>query len=231
MEVAEFRSAVRAWLDENDLTPGPDHSLDGQVAQLARVRRELYDAGWMRYGWPAEVGGLGGPAVLRAVLGEEVATRGLAEPGIYSMIEVLVPTLISYAPPALAAEMVPLLMSGAESWCQGFSEPGSGSDLASLSTRAEPRGDDWVINGQKVWTSLAQYSQRCVLLTRTAPGHGGITAFFVDMDTPGITVRPLEMMHGVEEFAEVFFDDVVVPGSRMLGRPGDGWPMAMDLLP
>ncbi|MCK9906513.1 acyl-CoA dehydrogenase family protein, partial [Frankia sp. Cpl3] len=116
--------------------------------------------------WPAEVGGLGGPAVLRAVLGEEVATRGLAEPGIYSMIEVLVPTLISYAPPALAAEMVPLLMSGAESWCQGFSEPGSGSDLASLSTRAEPRGDDWVINGQKVWTSLAQYSQRCVLLTR-----------------------------------------------------------------
>ncbi|OAA26844.1 acyl-CoA dehydrogenase [Frankia sp. EI5c] len=232
VDVAEFRTALRAWLDDNDLTPGPDHSLDGQVAQLARVRRALYDAGWMRYGWPAEVGGLGGPAVLRAVLGEEVATRGLAEPGIYSMIEVLVPTMISYAPPALAAEMVPLLQSGAESWCQGFSEPGSGSDLASLSTRAEQREDgSWVVNGQKVWTSLAQYSQRCVLLTRTAPGHGGITAFFVDMDTPGITVRPLEMMHGVEEFAEVFFDDVVVPADRMLGRPGDGWSLAMDLLP
>ncbi|SQD95421.1 Acyl-CoA dehydrogenase domain protein [Parafrankia sp. Ea1.12] len=231
MNIAEFRSDVQAWLAENDLTPGPDHSLDGQVAQLARVRRALYDAGWMRHGWPTEVGGLGGPAVLRAVLGEEVAARDLAEPGIYSMIEVLAPTMISYAPPALAAEMVPLLLSGAEQWCQGFSEPGSGSDLASLSTRAEPRGDDWVVNGQKVWTSLAQYSQRCVLLTRTAPGHGGITAFFVDMDTPGITVRPLRTMHGIDEFAEVFFDDVVVPGDRMLGKPGDGWQLAMDLLP
>ena len=87
------------------------------------------------------------------------------------------------------------------------------------------------MTGQKVWTSLAQYAQRCVLLTRTAPGHGGITAFFVDMDSPGITVRPLRTMHGVDEFAEVFFDDVVVPGDRMLGKPGDGWRLAMDLLP
>lgn len=148
------------------------------------------------------------------------------------MIEVLAPTMISYARPELAAEMVPLLLSGREQWCQGFSEPGSGSDLASLTTRADPRGDDtWVINGQKVWTSLAQYSTRCVLLTRTAPGHGGITAFFVDMNTPGITVRPLRTMHGVDEFAEVYFDDVVVPEDRMLGRPGDGWRVAMDLLP
>lgn len=231
MNVDEFRSGLRAWLDENDLAPGPDHSLDAQVAQLARVRHALYEAGWMRYGWPAEVGGLGGPAVLRAVLGEEVATHDLAEPGIYSMIEVLAPTLISYAPPALAAEMVPRLLSGREQWCQGFSEPGSGSDLASLTTRAVPRGEDWVVTGQKVWTSLAQYASRCVLLTRTAPGHGGITAFLVDMDTPGITVRPLRTMHGVDEFAEVFLDDVVVPGDRMLGRPGDGWALAMDLLP
>ncbi|EME14343.1 acyl-CoA dehydrogenase family protein [Rhodococcus triatomae] len=229
---AEFRTRVRAWLDENDLTPGPDHSLDGQVTQLARVRRALFDSGWMRHGWPAEVGGLGGPAVLRAVLGEEVATRDLAEPGIYSMIEVLAPTMISYARPELAAEMVPRLLSGDEQWCQGFSEPGSGSDLASLSTRAADRGDGhWVVNGQKVWTSLAQYASRCVLLTRTGPGHDGITAFFVDMDTPGITVRPLRTMHGVDEFAEVYFDDVVVPEDRMLGVPGDGWRVAMDLLP
>src|SRR5262249_10533030 len=151
--------------------------------------------------------------------------------GIYSMVEVLTPTMISYARPELAAEMVPLLLSGREQWCQGFSEPGSGSDLASLTTRAEPRGADWVINGQKVWTSLAQYSARCVLLARTAPGHSGISAFFLDMDTPGITVRPLRTMHGVDEFAEVFLDDVVVPGARMLGRPGDGWRLAMDLLP
>jgi alkylation response protein AidB-like acyl-CoA dehydrogenase len=231
VNVTEFRAGLRAWLDEHDLSPGPDHSLDGQVAQLDRVRRALYDADWMRYGWPAEVSGLGGPAVLRAVLGEEVATRDLAEAGIYSMIEVLVPTMISFAPPALAAEMVPRLLSGREQWCQGFSEPGSGSDLASLTTRAVPRGDDWVVTGQKVWTSLAQYAARCVLLTRTGPGHGGITAFFVDMATPGITVRPLRTMHGVDEFAEVFLDDVVVPGERMLGRPGDGWRLAMDLLP
>ena len=102
--VAEFRAGVRSWLDGNDLSPGPDNSLDGQVAQLARVRRALYDAGWMRYGWPSSVGGLGGPAALRAVLGEEVATRDLAEPGIYSMVEVLVPTVLSYAPRPLAAE-------------------------------------------------------------------------------------------------------------------------------
>nr|WP_221333462.1 acyl-CoA dehydrogenase family protein [Nocardia transvalensis] len=222
---------MRAWLDGNDLTPGPDQSLDGQVEQLLRVRRALYDADWMRYGWPAEVTGLGGPAALRAVLGEEVASRDLAEPGIYSMIEVLAPTMIGYARPGLAAEMVPLLLSGREQWCQGFSEPESGSDLASLRTKATPRGDDWVVSGQKVWTSLAQYAARCVLLTRTGPGHDGITAFFVDMDSPGITVRPLRTMHGVDEFAEVFFDDVVVPGDRMLGGPGDGWRVAMDLLP
>jgi alkylation response protein AidB-like acyl-CoA dehydrogenase len=231
VNVDEFRSGLRGWLDGADLAPGSDDSLDAQVSQLARVRRALFDAGWMRHGWPAAVGGLGGPAVLRAVLGEEVATRDLAEPGIWSMVEVLAPTMISYADPALAAEMVPRLLSGREQWCQGFSEPGSGSDLASLTTRAVPRGDDWVVTGQKVWTSLAQYSARCVLLTRTGSGHSGITAFFVDMDTPGITVRPLRTMHGVDEFAEVFFDDVVMPGRRMLGRPGDGWQLAMDLLP
>jgi len=231
VNAAEFRAGLRDWLAGHDLSPGPDRSLGGQVAQLSRVRRALYDAGWMRYGWPAEVGGLGGPAVLRAVLGEEVASRDLAEPGIYSMIEVLAPTVISYARPSLAAEMVPRLLSGAEQWCQGFSEPGSGSDLASLATRAVPRGDDWVVSGQKVWTSLAQYSARCVLLARTAPGHGGITAFLADMDAPGITVRPLRTMHGVDEFAEVFLDDVVIPGDRLLGRPGDGWRVATDLLP
>jgi alkylation response protein AidB-like acyl-CoA dehydrogenase len=172
LSVGEFRAGVRAWLDSNDLSPHPDGSsdLDGQVAQLLRVRAALYDAGWMR--------------------------------------------------------------SGREQWCQGFSEPGSGSDLASLSTRAVARSDgSWVVTGQKVWTSLAQYAARCVLLTRTSPGHAGITAFFVDMSSPGITVRPLRTMHGVDEFAEVFFDEVVVPGDRMLGRPGDGWRVATDLLP
>jgi alkylation response protein AidB-like acyl-CoA dehydrogenase len=235
MNVAEFRAGLRTWLDETDLTPGPDHSLEGHIRQLARVHRALYDADWMRYGWPVEVGGLGGPPVFRAIVGEEVVGRGLAEPGPYSMVEVLAPTMIDYAPAELAAEMVPRLLSGREQWCQGFSEPGSGSDLASLSTRATARGGDWIVNGQKVWTSYAQYSTRCVLLTRTnagsTPNHQGLTAFFVDMDAPGITVRPLRTMHGVDEFCEVYFDDVVIPANRMLGAPGEGWRLAMDLLP
>jgi alkylation response protein AidB-like acyl-CoA dehydrogenase len=225
---AEFRSRLVAWLDENDLTPPPgDHSLVAHHAQHSRVLSALYDAGWMLYGWPIEAGGLGGPAILRAVVGEEVVGRGLDEPGPYSMLD--------YAHPDLTAEMVPLLLSGRETWCQGFSEPGSGSDLASLSTRAEQRGDEWVVNGQKVWTSFAQYATRCVLLTRTGapgtPNHEAITEFFVDLDTPGITVRPLRTMHGVDEFCEVYFDEVIVPAERMLGKPGDGWRLAMDLLP
>jgi alkylation response protein AidB-like acyl-CoA dehydrogenase len=231
MKVDQFRTDLRAWLDEHDLTPGPDHSLEGHMRQMARVSRALYDAGWMRYGWPIEAGGLGGPAILRAVVGEEVVGRRLAEPGPYSMLEVLAPTMIDYAPAELAAEMVPRLLRGEEQWCQGFSEPGSGSDLASLTTRATRDGDNWIVNGQKVWTSFAQFSTRCILLTRTAPGHDGITAFFVDLDTPGITIHPLRTMHGVDEFCEVYFDDVVVPSARMLGQPGDGWRLAMDLLP
>src|SRR3954470_8749543 len=168
METAAFRSELRAWLDEHPelVPPHPEapEPIEARVAQLGRVRAALHGAGWTRYGWPAEVGGLGGPAVLRAVLGEEVATRELAEPGIWSMVEVLAPTMIAYAPPGLAAEMVPRLLGGLEQWCQGFSEPGSGSDLAALGARAVERGDgSWAVTGQKVWTSLAQCAARCVL--------------------------------------------------------------------
>jgi alkylation response protein AidB-like acyl-CoA dehydrogenase len=130
--------------------------------------------------------------------------------------------------------MVPRLLRGDEVWCQGFSEPGTGSNLAALSCRATRAPDGWRVSGQKVWTSLAQYAQRCVLLTRTGPpesAHKGITALFVDMDTPGITVRPILTMHGEEEFCEVFFDDVAVPFDRTLGAEGQGWSVAMDLLP
>jgi alkylation response protein AidB-like acyl-CoA dehydrogenase len=130
--------------------------------------------------------------------------------------------------------MVPRLLRGDETWCQGFSEPGTGSNLAALACAAVRTDEGWRVTGQKVWTSLAQYSQRCVLLTRTGgPGsaHHGITALFVDMDTPGITVRPIEAIHGREEFCEVFFDDVLVPVDRLLGDEGQGWAVAMDLLP
>jgi alkylation response protein AidB-like acyl-CoA dehydrogenase len=130
--------------------------------------------------------------------------------------------------------MVPRLLRGDETWCQGFSEPGTGSNLASLSCRAVRADDGWRVTGQKVWTSLAQFAQRCVLLVRTGTpesAHRGITALFVDMDTPGITIRPIETMHGAEEFSEVFFDEVAVPFDRTLGDEGQGWAVAMDLLP
>lgn len=177
--------------------------------------------------------------MLRTELGAALAFRDLIDPGLFSLVEILAPSLIDFAPDDLSAEFVPKLLSGAEMWCQGFSEPGTGSDLASLSCRAEPDGEpesasSWVVNGQKVWTSLAMYADRCVLLTRTGTPdsrHRGITAFFVDMDTPGITVAPLEMINGDLEFAEVFFDDVVVPSDRMLGTVNDGWNVAMSILP
>src|SRR5689334_21931883 len=208
--IADFRARLRAWLDSHlDALAPPYESpgtLDEQIAQMQRVKGILFDAGWMRHGWPERVGGLGGSPMLRTELGAALAARDLADPGLFSLIEVLAPTLIDFARPELAAEVVPRLLAGAEMWCQGFSEPETGSDLAALRCRAEPDGDAataaaWVVNGQKVWTSLAQYADRCVLLTRTGPveaRHRAITAFFVDMDSPGITVRPLEMINGVQ---------------------------------
>jgi alkylation response protein AidB-like acyl-CoA dehydrogenase len=232
-----FRADLHAWLDAHGSELAPDTerpTLDERMAQMQRVKRVLYDADWMKYGWPERVGGLGGSPMLRTELGATLAGRDLIDPGLFSLIEVLAPSVIDYASPELAAEMVPRLLSGEEMWCQGFSEPESGSDLASLRCRATADGDGFVINGQKVWTSLAQYSDRCVLLTRTGEPdsrHRGITAFFVDMATHGITVSPLEMINGEREFCEVFFDDVSVPANRMLGELHGGWAVAMSILP
>ncbi len=233
-----FRTSLDAWLDVHRDELAVEYrgsgTLDEQMAQVAKVKRLTFDAGWMRFGWPERVGGLTGSTLMRAYLGEALTARDLIEPGLYSMTEVLAPTMIDYAAPELAATMVPLLLRGDETWCQGFSEPGTGSNLASLSCRAVRTEKGWRVTGQKVWTSLAQYAQRCVLLTRTGPpdsAHRGITALFADMDVPGITVRPIQTMHGSEEFSEVFFDDVDVPLDRTLGQEGNGWAVAMDLLP
>jgi alkylation response protein AidB-like acyl-CoA dehydrogenase len=237
MELDRFRPELDRWLEEHaaELAPAASAaSLDAEMAHLSTVKRLAYDAGWMRWGWPERVGGLGGSTLLRGYLGEALTARGLVEPGVYSMTEVLAPTMIDYARPELAAAMVPRLLRGDETWCQGFSEPGTGSNLAALACAAVRVGDAWRVNGQKVWTSFAQYAQRCVLLTRTGgpeSAHRGITALFVDMDSPGITVRPIQAIHGRDEFCEVFFDDVLVPADRMLGEEGQGWAVAMDLLP
>jgi alkylation response protein AidB-like acyl-CoA dehydrogenase len=238
VELADFKAAVDRWLDEHEGELACDFegigTLDQQMAQLRKVMRLGYDAGFTRMGWPERVGGLGGSTLLRAYLGEALTARCLVEPGIYSMPEVLAPTMIDYAPAELAAAMVPRLLRGDEIWCQGFSEPGTGSNLGSLACRATRADDGWLVNGQKVWTSLAQFAQRCVLLTRTGTpesAHRGITAFFIDMDSPGIAVRPIETMHGSPEFCEVFYDDVFVPADRILGEVNGGWSVAMDLLP
>ena len=238
MELDAFRSALDSWLDENENSLKAPHTgaetLDDEMAHLSRVKRLTYEAGWMRWGWPERVGGLGGSPLLRAYLGEALTARDLVEPGIYSITEVLAPTMIDYAPPELAAVMVPRLLRGDETWCQGFSEPGTGSNLAALSCRAVRTADGWCVTGQKVWTSLAQYADRCILLTRTGgpdSAHKGITALFVDMDDPRIVIRPIVTMHGVAEFSEVFFDDVMVPLDRTLGEEGQGWAVAIDLLP
>ncbi|MFN8025369.1 MAG: acyl-CoA dehydrogenase family protein [Acidimicrobiia bacterium] len=219
-------------------------TMKDRLDQIRRVRGLLYDAGFMRYGWPERVGGLGGVAMMRTEPAPPSPGGASPTPVSPSLIEVLGPTMVDYAPPELAAEMMPRLLSGEELWCQGFSEPGSGSDLASLSCRATPNlgpngGDPetattWTINGQKVWTSIADHSERCVLLTRTGTPesrHRGITAFFVDMDTPGITARPIEMINGEAEFCEVFFDDVQVPADRICGGVNGGWAVAMSILP
>jgi alkylation response protein AidB-like acyl-CoA dehydrogenase len=238
MELEAFRKSLDDWLDEqaDELAPtfGGRGTLDERMTQIAKVRRLAFDAGWARWGWPEAVGGLGGSTLLRAYLSEAVTARDLVEPGLYSMPEVLGPSVITFARPELSAAMVPPLLRGDEVWCQGFSEPGSGSNLASLACRAVRTDDGWRVTGQKVWTSLSQFARRCVLLTRTGSiesAHRGITALFVDMDSPGITIRPIDTMDGEQEFSEVFYDDVLVPLDRTLGEEGQGWALAMDILP
>jgi alkylation response protein AidB-like acyl-CoA dehydrogenase len=238
VELDDFRKAFDDWLDEHADELAPDFdgggTLDEQMAQIAKIRHLTFDAGWARYGWPEQVGGLGGSTLLRAYLSEALTARDLVYSGVYSLPEVLGPSFVTFASPDLSAAMIPPLLRGDEVWCQGFSEPGTGSNLGSLTCRAVAADDGWRVTGQKVWTSLAQYSQRCVLLTRTGTlesAHRGITALFVDMDTPGIDAQPIETMHGEPEFCETFFDDVLVPFDRTLGKEGDGWAFAMDLLP
>jgi alkylation response protein AidB-like acyl-CoA dehydrogenase len=238
VELDEFRSGVDAWLDEHAAELACAYegagTLDQQMAQIAKVRRLAFDAGWARHGWPEHIGGFGGSALPRAYLSEALTARNLVVPGLYSMPEIMGPPLIDYAAPELSAVMIPPLLRGDEVWCQGFSEPGTGSNLGSLTCRAVRTDEGWRVTGQKVWTSLAQYAQHCVLLTRTGTvesAHRGITALFVDMDTPGITVRPIHSMHGEPEFSEVFYDEALVPFERTIGEEGRGWAFAMDLLP
>jgi len=236
MDLTTFRAEFGRWMAEHaadlDRFRRLPTDLDGQFAVLGDLQRLLYDAGWLRWGWPEAMGGLGGSSLLRGVLSEELAAAGCPPPFSFGMMEVLAPAVARFAP-AIAAWALPPLLRGDEAWCQGFSEPEAGSDLASLRLRAADGGDHWRVTGQKVWTSWAQWAQRCILLARTGTAeeaHRGITALFVDMDSPGVTVRPLRAMSGDAEFAEMFFDDVVVPKDRTIGAVGGGWAVTMYVL-
>jgi alkylation response protein AidB-like acyl-CoA dehydrogenase len=234
---AQFRDSLVAWIDDHRAQlepPYEDHgSTDEILSHQRQVQRLLFEQGWMRWGWPAAVGGLGGSRLFRAVLGEELTGRGLVHSAAYSMTEVLGPAVVEYASVSLAAEVVPPMLRGDETWCQGFSEPEAGSDLGSLRTTAVMDGEAWVLQGQKLWTSWAHHAARCIVLARTEgpdTGSRGISAFFVDMDSAGVSVHPLDTMAGVDEFCETFFDEVRVPQERLLGSQGQGWRVAQHIL-
>jgi alkylation response protein AidB-like acyl-CoA dehydrogenase len=234
VQVQEFRTGLRNWIDtcgdELLAVPGDD-SVAAQLDHQRRLQRLLFDAGWMRWGWPKHLGGFGGSPILRAALGEELTGRALVHTASWSMHEVLGPAAAKFGQPDLVEEMFPRLLRGDEFWCQGFSESEAGSDLGSLRTTAVRRGDGWLINGEKLWTSFAQHATRCVVLARTgAPGSRGISAFLVDMDSPGVTVSPLRTMADVDEFCSTSFVDVRVPARCLLGDVDGGWQIAQYIL-
>jgi alkylation response protein AidB-like acyl-CoA dehydrogenase len=232
-----FRAALGEWLDhEEPLLERQRRFHSNELPEVLASQRELqvalFDAGWVRYGWPEEIGGLGGDARHRASLWEALGARLVPFPESYYTLETLIPMLSVYAP-ALARGHLDALLRGDEAWCQGFSEPDAGSDLASLSTKAVRDGDGWVIDGHKIWTSQVSGARRCVALVRTGTPesrHRGLSMFLVDHDSPGFTWRPIRAMSGMDEFGEVHFDEVHVPGDRLLGNEGDGWGIAMYLL-
>lgn len=190
-----------------------------------RWRKALTERGWIAPAWPKEYGGAGLTPMEQFILNQEFAeARAPSLGGLGVMM--LGPTLITHGTEEQKRQHIPRILDGSVQWCQGYSEPGAGSDLASLQTRAVRDGDDWVINGQKIWTSLAHIADWCFLLARTdpdAPKHRGITYFLVDMKTPGITVRPLVNMVNGHDFNEVFFEDVRVPSSNIVGEVNRGW--------
>ncbi len=229
-----FRREARAWLAAN--APPPPHPVRGSDAWTPFHRawhRKLFDAGYAGLSWPVEYGGRGGTPSQQVIFEEELGRAGA--PGLANHLGIfhVAPAIMAYGTDAQKARFLPKILSAEEIWCQGFSEPGAGSDLASLRTRATRDGDDYVVNGQKVWTTFGAIADRCQLLVRTDPGapkHRGISCLMVDMRSLGIEVRPLRQITGESEFSEVFFDDVRVPASELLGEENGGWQVTMTTL-
>ena len=234
-EEETFRQEVRTWLEsslpKNWRQDGKGGYRDEEDTDLQRAwQRKLYDGGWLKLSWPKEVGGRGATPVMQAIYQEEMARAGA--PGILGRLGVtlLAPTLVALGSDWQKQTYVEKILSGDLIFCQGFSEPDAGSDLAGLRTKAERRDGKWVLNGQKTWSSGAHYSDRSFLLARTdpeAPAHRGIGFFLVDMHQPGIEVRPIKQMTGGGEFCEIFLSGAEVDEKDVVGTPADGWMIAM----
>jgi alkylation response protein AidB-like acyl-CoA dehydrogenase len=240
-EQQTFRREVRGWLEHN--LPAElcvDDPFDERVAPDRAIferrvawQRKMYESRWVGISWPAQYGGRDATLMEQIIFDEEYfRARAPVLPG-YSGVNMAGPTIIEWGTEEQKRRFLPRILSGEDVWCQGYSEPGAGSDLAGLATRAEDRGDHFMVNGQKVWTSGAQFADWIYVLVRTdpaAPRHRGISYLLADMKSPGITVRPLVLMNGHRHFNEVFFVDVRVPKENLIGRQNEGWKPAMTTL-
>ena len=233
----KFRDDFRAWLKLNG--PEPWHGAvtsenrDDHIAYLRKWQRTLFEGGWAGIAWPKKYGGRGATLMEQAIFQEELALADA--PHLIGTIglSLVGPTIIAIGTEEQKARYLAPILSGGEIWCQGFSEPNAGSDLASLGTKAVRDGDVFVVNGQKIWTSFAQIADFCLLLVRTdpdAPKHKGITCLLAGMHAPGVTVRPLRQMSGDSGFNEVFFSDVRIPLTQVLGQINNGWQTAITAL-
>jgi alkylation response protein AidB-like acyl-CoA dehydrogenase len=233
-EQEQLRAEVRAFLREH--CPAPEdipHTLDERMAFLRDWQRRCYEAGYVGRAWPAEYGGGGRPPVEQIIVDEELAAAGAPEfPNIVGL-DVIGPSLLAFGSDEQRARYVPAILSAEEVWCQGFSEPDAGSDLASLRAHAIERDGGFVVSGQKTWTSWGQYARWCGVLARTEPPetrHKGISFLIVDMEAPGVEVRPMIQITGHAEFSELFLDAVAVPQENLLGVRGQGWQIALHTL-
>ena len=228
-EVREFLAEALPKRGTGPVRPTSQENWEEQLA----FNKKLAKKGWVAPAWPKEYGGLGWSHINQMIFSEELSYAGAPDGGRVFNVGMIGPTLIVHGTPEQKAEHLPRITNAEVIWCQGYSEPGAGSDLASLQTRAVRDGDDYVVNGQKIWTTGAHHADWCFLLVRTdpdAPKHKGISFLLVDMKTPGITVRPLVNMAGYHEFNEVFFEDVRVPVRNRVGEENRGWYVAMTLL-
>lgn len=234
-EQAEFRDRVRTWLQEHrDSAPRfDDIPTDEHIEQWRAWSRMLFDAGFVGITWPAAYGGQGLGHVHQAIWLQEIARAGVPDHLGLIGLGMAGPTIIAWGTEEQKQRFLPPLLRCQEIWCQGFSEPDSGSDLASVRTFARLDGDEWVVNGQKVWSSFAHLAQWCILVVRTdrdALKHAGLSYLLLDMAAPGVEVAPLRQLTGDPEFNEIFLSDVRVPRDSMLGGPGDGWKVAITTL-